>query len=112
HHALEARGPPRRRRWRRIMTLAVMMLAVRGLVLPGFGLLGLAARGVIGHSQKSSMVSLVLFQPDIPQNAGTMLRLAACLGVTVHVVEPAGFDLTDRGFRRAGMDYIQYAAPV
>jgi tRNA (cytidine/uridine-2'-O-)-methyltransferase len=52
------------------------------------------------------MLSLVLYQPDIPQNAGTMLRLGACLGVDVHVIEPAGFDLSDRALRRAGMDYL------
>jgi len=52
------------------------------------------------------MISLVLYQPDIPQNAGTMLRLCACLGVDVHVIEPTGFDLSDRALRRAGMDYL------
>ncbi|MGJ3262513.1 MAG: tRNA (cytidine(34)-2'-O)-methyltransferase [Salinarimonas sp.] len=49
---------------------------------------------------------LVLYQPDIPQNTGTMLRLAACLGAAVDIVEPAGFDVSDRNFRRAGMDYL------
>ena len=48
---------------------------------------------------------LVLFQPDIPQNAGAMLRLAACLGVPVDVIEPCGFVLDDRRLRRAAMDY-------
>jgi tRNA (cytidine/uridine-2'-O-)-methyltransferase len=52
------------------------------------------------------MVALVLYQPDIPQNTGTMLRLCACLGVAAHLVEPAGFDASDRSFRRAGMDYL------
>ena len=52
------------------------------------------------------MPRLVLFQPDIPQNAGTMLRMAACLGVPVEVVEPAGFDVSDRNLRRAGLDYL------
>ncbi len=52
------------------------------------------------------MVRLVLFQPDIPQNAGTMLRLCACLGVAAGLVEPAGFPATDRHFRRAGLDYL------
>ena len=52
------------------------------------------------------MISLVLYQPDIPQNTGTMLRLCACLGVDVHVIEPIGFDLSDRALRRAGMDYL------
>ncbi|MGY6567996.1 MAG: tRNA (cytidine(34)-2'-O)-methyltransferase [Salinarimonas sp.] len=49
---------------------------------------------------------LVLFQPDIPQNTGTMIRLAACLGIAVDIVEPAGFDVSDRHFRRSGMDYL------
>lgn len=52
------------------------------------------------------MVSLALYQPDIPQNAGNMLRLCACLGIEVHVIEPAGFDLSDRALKRAGMDYL------
>lgn len=51
---------------------------------------------------------LALFQPDIPQNAGTMLRLAACLGVAVDIVEPAGFPVSDRAFRRAGLDYLDH----
>ena len=49
---------------------------------------------------------LALYQPDIPQNTGTMLRLAACLGVAVDIIEPAGFDVSDRNFRRAGLDYL------
>lgn len=53
------------------------------------------------------MVSLALYQPDIPQNTGTMLRLCACLGMEVHVIEPTGFDLSDRALKRAGMDYLE-----
>lgn len=53
---------------------------------------------------------IALFQPDIPQNAGTVLRLAACLGLDAHIVEPAGFPTTDRAFRRAGMDYLDRVA--
>ncbi len=49
---------------------------------------------------------LALYQPDIPQNTGTILRLAACMGVPVDLIEPAGFVLDDRRMRRAGMDYI------
>ena len=49
---------------------------------------------------------ITLFEPDIPQNAGTILRLCACLGIEAHIVEPAGFPVTDRAFRRAGMDYL------
>lgn len=49
---------------------------------------------------------LALYQPDIPQNAGTMLRTCACLGVTAAIIEPAGFPVSDRHFRRSGMDYL------
>ncbi|WP_237476608.1 tRNA (cytidine(34)-2'-O)-methyltransferase [Lichenibacterium dinghuense] len=49
---------------------------------------------------------LALFQPDIPQNAGTLFRTCACLGVGADLVEPAGFPTADRNFRRAGMDYL------
>jgi tRNA (cytidine/uridine-2'-O-)-methyltransferase len=49
---------------------------------------------------------IALFEPDIPQNTGTILRLAACLGAAVHLIEPAGFPVSDRAFRRAGMDYL------
>ena len=51
---------------------------------------------------------LALFQPEIPQNAGTMLRLCACLGVDAALIEPAGFPVSDRHFRRAGMDYLDH----
>jgi len=49
---------------------------------------------------------IALYEPDIPQNTGTILRLAACLGIEAHIVEPAGFPTSDRAFRRAGMDYL------
>src|SRR5678815_999928 len=50
-------------------------------------------------------VRLALYEPDIPQNAGSLMRLCACLGVAMDIIEPCGFLLTDRNFRRAGMDY-------
>lgn len=53
---------------------------------------------------------IALYQPDIAGNTGTILRLAACLGVAVDVIGPAGFDLSDRALRRAGMDYLERAA--
>jgi tRNA (cytidine/uridine-2'-O-)-methyltransferase len=56
------------------------------------------------------MPRLALYQPDIPQNTGTILRLAACLGVPVDIIEPAGFDVSDRNFRRAGLDYLDRVA--
>jgi tRNA (cytidine/uridine-2'-O-)-methyltransferase len=55
---------------------------------------------------------IALFQPDIPQNTGTILRLCACLGVEAHIIEPAGFPVSDRAFRRAGMDYLDQVTIV
>src|SRR6478735_6477254 len=52
------------------------------------------------------MPRLAIYQPDIPQNTGTMLRLSACLGVPVEIIEPAAFDVSDRNLRRSGMDYL------
>ena len=49
---------------------------------------------------------IALYEPDIPQNTGTILRLCACLSIEAHIIEPAGFPVTDRAFRRAGMDYL------
>ncbi len=51
---------------------------------------------------------LSLYQPDIPQNTGTILRMSACLGVPVDVIGPAGFDLSDRALRRSAMDYLAH----
>ena len=55
------------------------------------------------------MPRLAIYQPDIPQNTGTMLRLAACLDVPVEIIEPAAFDVSDRNLRRSGMDYLHHA---
>lgn len=55
---------------------------------------------------------IALYQPDIPQNTGTILRLCACLDVEAHIIEPAGFPISDRHFRRAGMDYLDEVAIV
>jgi tRNA (cytidine/uridine-2'-O-)-methyltransferase len=49
---------------------------------------------------------IALYEPDIPQNTGTILRLGACLGVDVHIVGPAAFPANERTFRRAGLDYL------
>ena len=57
-------------------------------------------------------MQIALYQPDIPQNCGTILRLAACLGVEAHIIGPAGFPASDRAFRRAGMDYLDQASIV
>ncbi len=56
----------------------------------------------------TGLLRLALFQPDIPQNTGTMLRMAACLGIAADIIEPAGFPVSDRHFRRAGMDYLDH----
>lgn len=53
-------------------------------------------------------MKIALYQPDIAQNTGTILRLAACLGVPVAVIGPTGFDMTDRNLRRAGLDYLDH----
>jgi tRNA (cytidine/uridine-2'-O-)-methyltransferase len=55
-------------------------------------------------------MQIALFQPDIPQNTGTILRLCACLDVAAHIIEPAGFALSDKLFRRSGMDYLDHVA--
>lgn len=53
--------------------------------------------------------SLVLFQPDIPQNAGALIRLSACMNIRLDVIEPCGFLWDERRMRRAGMDYVDHA---
>lgn len=55
-------------------------------------------------------IRLALYQPDIAGNTGTMLRMAACLGIGIDLIEPAGFDISDRALKRAGMDYIEMTA--
>jgi len=55
---------------------------------------------------------IALFQPDIAGNTGAIMRLAACMGLTVDLIEPAGFDVSDRNLKRAGMDYLEMAALV
>jgi tRNA (cytidine/uridine-2'-O-)-methyltransferase len=55
---------------------------------------------------------IALFEPDIPQNTGTILRTCACLGLAAHIIEPAGFPVTDRAFRRAGLDYLDQVTIV
>jgi len=55
---------------------------------------------------------IALFEPDIPQNAAAIIRLAACLDVPVDIIEPCGFLFSDAGFRRAGLDYVERAEIV
>ena len=49
---------------------------------------------------------IALYQPDIPPNTGTIIRMAACMDVMIHIIEPCGFPFGEKSFRRAGMDYI------
>ncbi|WP_321392997.1 tRNA (cytidine(34)-2'-O)-methyltransferase [Emcibacter sp.] len=58
------------------------------------------------------MVQIALYQPDIPPNTGTIIRMAACLDVTVHIIEPCGFPFGEKSFRRAGMDYLDQSMVI
>lgn len=58
--------------------------------------------------RSTAPVAFALYQPDIPQNAGNLLRTAACFQMPVHVIEPCGFVLSDARMRRAGMDYLAH----
>ena len=73
----------------------------------------LQPRGQFGavdiESNPETPMRIALYQPDIPQNTGTILRMAACLGVTVDLIGPAGFDFSDKALRRAGLDYLAHA---
>ena len=55
--------------------------------------------------QKSSLLNIVLYEPEIPVNAGNIIRLCANTGCSLHMIKPLGFDLDDKGLRRAGLDY-------
>ena len=59
---------------------------------------------------KRCAMRVALYQPDIPQNTGTILRLAACLNVPADIIEPAGFDISDRALKRAALDYLDLTA--
>ena len=70
---------------------------------------------IVNHRPDPSyyiFMRLALFEPDIPQNAATLIRLGACLGVPVDVIEPCGFLFSEAGFRRAGLDYLDRAEIV
>jgi tRNA (cytidine/uridine-2'-O-)-methyltransferase len=58
------------------------------------------------------MIEIALYQPDIAANAATVMRLAACLGLPVAVIEPAGFTWSDASLKRAGMDYLDKAVVI
>ncbi len=55
------------------------------------------------------MIDLALYEPDIPGNCGTLMRLAACTGTVLHIIGPAGFRMDDTALKRAGMDYVELA---
>jgi len=90
----------------------------RGLKPPFFdGSQNTSSRGhshikELSFSPQDRSMRLALFQPDIPQNAATLIRTAACLGVPLDIIEPCGFVLSDARFRRAGMDYLAQAALI
>jgi tRNA (cytidine/uridine-2'-O-)-methyltransferase len=54
-------------------------------------------------------LDLAIYQPDIPNNTGTLIRLGACLGLTVHIIRPTGFPITPQNLARAGLDYVEHA---
>lgn len=56
------------------------------------------------------MIHIALFEPEIPQNTGTLIRYAACMDIKIHIIEPCGFIFSDKNLLRAGMDYIDIAA--
>lgn len=58
------------------------------------------------------MFAVVLYQPEIPPNTGNIIRMCANTGAELHLVEPLGFDLSDKNLRRAGLDYHEYARVV
>ncbi len=58
------------------------------------------------------MISIALYKPDIPQNTASILRLCACLGLKIHIIEPCGFNLNDSRFKRVVMDYINQSSIV
>src|SRR5258707_5155616 len=61
---------------------------------------------------RTGLMRLALFEPDIPQNLGAFIRLAACLGAPLDIIEPCGFPFDDKRIRRAAMDYYDLARIV
>ncbi len=58
------------------------------------------------HSKNSTLIKVALYEPDIPQNTAAIVRLCACFGVRLDIIEPCGFFLSDKRFKRVVMDYI------
>ena len=65
-------------------------------------------RNLIKYNDNYSFMRIALYQPDIPQNTGNIFRLAACLGLSVDIIEPTGYIFDDKRFRRSSMDYINH----
>jgi tRNA (cytidine/uridine-2'-O-)-methyltransferase len=60
----------------------------------------------VGATTRPAGLRIALYEPDIPQNAGTLMRMAACFDLDLDLIEPAGFDASDRNLKRAGLDYL------
>ena len=58
------------------------------------------------HFKSSTLIKVALYQPDIPQNTAAIVRLCACFGARLDIIEPCGFFLSDKRFKRVVMDYI------
>src|SRR3569833_966002 len=67
------------------------------------------ARRTLADEENRVPVELALYQPDIAQNTGTLLRLGACLGVTLHIIHPTGFPFSRKELKRGGLDYLDVA---
>jgi len=84
-------------------------MARGGILRPPAGHIGRKTlQGWLDNMAKG--LRIALYQPDIAGNTGTILRMGACLGLAVDIIEPAGFDMSDRALKRAGMDYLEIAA--
>jgi tRNA (cytidine/uridine-2'-O-)-methyltransferase len=105
------RSPPTWGRSEATHSGGVLLAPLQGQRKSGFdGAHNASCVAAIGGSLPGLIMHLALYQPDIPQNAGTILRLCACFGLPAHIIEPAGFPSSDRAFRRAGMDYLDAVA--
>ena len=71
--------------------------------------MSVAQSRVNGLFTGQNMINIVLFQPEIPQNTGNIIRLAANTGCQLHLIKPLGFDLEEKKLRRAGLDYHEFA---
>lgn len=63
---------------------------------------------MFGTSQVTEMIHIILHEPEIPMNTGNIARTCACTGAKLHLIEPLGFDASDKAVKRAGLDYWKY----